>query len=225
MRTLLVILWLMMTWPAVAQQAIVNLPSADITPEGKHFLMNESFIDPGVWNTVHFYTYGVGDATEVALTLYDLGKPARDSLAIAVGYKSQFDLSPDGDFLKQIKFTHGLMLPLNLRGQGLGISGYAHVSARLVDTETRFTAGVAAGTSQLYGQPTVCGLLAVEHPLTPELSLVAEYYTGNHDLANLITGIVYHNHHSDFVVVAGYKFPNNYDRNKNGLVLEFGGFF
>lgn len=219
-------IWLCLALPGVAQQAIINLPSADITPPGKHFLMNESFVDPGVWNTVNFYTYGVSEDTELALTLYDLGKPARDSLAIAVGYKSQFELSPDGDFLKEIKFTHGLMLPVNLRGQGLGISGYAHASARLVDTGTRITAGVAAGSSQLYGRPTVCGLFAVEQPITEELSVVAEYFTGSdHDLANLITGFVYHNHEHDFVLVAGYKFPNNYTVNKNGLVFEIGGFF
>jgi hypothetical protein len=188
--------------------------------------MNESFVDPGIWNTVNFYTYSLSENTELALTLYDLGQPARDSLAIALGYKSQLEISPDGDFLKEIKFTHGLMVPLNLRGQGLGISAYAHASARLVDTGTRVTAGLAAGSAQLYGRPTVCGLFALEQPLTEELSVVAEYFTGkDHDLANLITGFVYHNHEHGFVLVTGYKFPNNPDLGRNGLVFEIGGFF
>ncbi|MGQ9897312.1 MAG: hypothetical protein ACUVR8_07150 [Acidobacteriota bacterium] len=31
---------------ALAQQAIVNLPSADITPEGRHFIMPETLWRP-----------------------------------------------------------------------------------------------------------------------------------------------------------------------------------
>jgi len=208
-----------------AQQAIVNLPSADITPEGKHFLMNESFVDPGIWNSVHFYTYGVKDGTELAVTLYDLGKPARDSLAIALGYKSQFELAPDNETFREIRLTHGLMLPVNLRGRGLGVYGYSHVSGRIQSTDTRLTAGLAAGTSHLFGRPTVCAMVAAEQPLTPEVQLIAEWYSGSHDFGNLITGIVYHNHEHDFVLVGGYKFPNNYNIGKNGIVLEFGGFF
>lgn len=208
-----------------AQQAIINLPSADITPEGKHFLMNESFIDPGVWNSVNFYTYGVTEGTEFAVTLYDLGKPARDSLAAAIGYKSQFDLAADNQVFRDLKVTHGLMLPVNLRGQGVGVSGYAHLSGRLQATDTRLTAGIAAGTSQLFGRPTVCAIVGIEQPLTSEVQLIAEWYSGNHEFANLITGVVYHNHEHDFVIVAGYKFPNNYNTTKNGIVIEFGGFF
>lgn len=210
---------------AYGQQAIINLPSADVTPEGKHFLMNESFLDPGVWNSVNFYTYGVTDGTEIAVTLYDLGKPARDSLAVALGYKSQFVLAEDGEFLKDVKLTHGLMLPVNLRGDGVGIYGYGHASARLQATNTRVTAGVAAGSSQLFGKPTVCALMGIEQPLNSEVQIIAEWYSGSHDFGNLITGVVYHNHEYDFVIVGGYKFPNNYNVTKNGIVLEFGGFF
>lgn len=187
--------------------------------------MNESFLDPSIWNTVNFYTYGLSEDTEFAVTLYDLGRPARDSLAIAVGYKNQIDLAEDGDFFKQIKSTHGVMLPVNLRGQGLGFSGYGHISVRVNATGTRLTAGMAGGTSQLYDKSTLGGILAVEQPLTSELNLVAEWYSGSHDLGNLITGLVYHNHDIDLVLVGGYKIPNAPSRGRNGLVFEIGGVF
>lgn len=223
MKALLTVL--LFSIPCWSQQAIVNLPSADITPEGRHFLMNESFIGSKEWSSVNFYTYGVGNDTEFCATLYDLASPPRRSFAAALGYKSQFDLAEDGEVWRELKLTHGLMLPVNLRGGGVGAYGYVHASGRLSSTDTRLTLGLAGGTSQLFGQNTLCVMTAVEHPLTEEVSLVAEWFSGRHELGNLITGVVYHNHEHDFMVVGSYKIPNHPGVTSPGFVLEFGGFF
>jgi hypothetical protein len=87
------------------------------------------------------------------------------------------------------------------------------------------TAGLAGGTRHVFGQSTLCGMLAIEQPLTSEIHLVAEWFTGSHEMGNLVTGIVYHNHDLDLVLVGGYKFPNDYSKTSNGLVFEIGGFF
>jgi hypothetical protein len=62
-----------------AQQAIINLPSADLTPKGQVFLMNESFISPYTnqeeWKTTNFFTVGINKTTELAITTFNAGLP------------------------------------------------------------------------------------------------------------------------------------------------------
>jgi 2',3'-cyclic-nucleotide 2'-phosphodiesterase (5'-nucleotidase family) len=60
--------------PLKAQQAIINLPSADITPKNKLFVMNESFVKmwgtDGHWSSTNFITYGLNENWELAITNY-----------------------------------------------------------------------------------------------------------------------------------------------------------
>ena len=73
---------------AYAQQAIVNMPSADITPKGKHFLMHETQTrawNPGrYWLATNFYAYGIGRDTELALTSYNAGSPKSPVFQLAL---------------------------------------------------------------------------------------------------------------------------------------------
>jgi len=74
------------------QQAIVNMPSADITPKGKHFLMHETQVRPQMagryWHGTNFYAYEVGKSTELAVTNYNAGGPAAKNFATGIGFKS-----------------------------------------------------------------------------------------------------------------------------------------
>jgi hypothetical protein len=80
-RWLLLVQWLGLfsLLNVTAQQAIVNLPSADITPKGKHFIMHETQWrpwNPGrYWYATNFYCYGIGKNTELAVTTYNSGTP------------------------------------------------------------------------------------------------------------------------------------------------------
>jgi hypothetical protein len=80
-----------------AQQAIVNMPSADITPAGKHFVMHETQMrswNPGrYWYGTNFYCYGVGRDTELTVTNWNTGNhgspgPSTDFRAEAFGQSS-----------------------------------------------------------------------------------------------------------------------------------------
>jgi hypothetical protein len=56
------------------------MPSADITPKGKHFVMQETQWRPQqngrYWYSTNFYTYGLGKSSEFAITNYNSGGPA-----------------------------------------------------------------------------------------------------------------------------------------------------
>ena len=65
--------WLLDSPTAMGQQAIVTLPSADLTDKGTLFAMNESQLrawgrEP-MWNATFFLTYGLGYHTELAATI------------------------------------------------------------------------------------------------------------------------------------------------------------
>ena len=60
-------------------------------------------------------------------------------------------------------------------------------------------------------------------PLRNNLSFTGEWFSGNHLLSALIPGFTYHR--EDLIVVAGYKFSNDFDPHKSGVVLEIGYFF
>lgn len=214
---------------AHAHQAIINLPSADLTPTGQYFLMNESYIrpwNPGAsWKTTNFFAYGLNDFTELSVITYNAGLPETENFTVAYGFKSVVPVLKERYPLHEFKLTGGYMLPVSKQGLGVGSYGFAHVSGRLPRLRTRLTAGVTAGTRQIFDRDMVAFMGAVEQPLTRELSLVLEYYSGTHAFGGAVAGVVYHNHRYDWVLVGGWRIPNNEQSGEPGVVLEVGKFF
>lgn len=223
-----------LAWLAVptawAQQAIINLPSADLTPKGEAFAMNESFVRPygdgtSEWKTTNFFTYGLTDTTELAVTTFNAGLPRTDNFTVAVGFKSVIPLLQERLKERELKWTVGAMLPISMQGRGVGSYGYTHLSMRLPKVRTRVTAGVNAGTDQIFDRDVVSFIGAIEHPIGKEWNLIAEYYSGTHNFAGLVTGLIYHRHKSDTVFVLGYRIPPNPESGRHGFVFEIGQFF
>ena len=80
---------------AEAQQAIISMPSADITGARQFFLMHESQLrlwgPRQYWAGTYFLTYGLGYGTELAATLFDFGVNYDGSIGnttLALGFKS-----------------------------------------------------------------------------------------------------------------------------------------
>jgi hypothetical protein len=140
------------------QQAIVNMPSADITPKGKHFLMHETQArawNPGrSWSGTNFYAYGVGKSTELAVTSYNGGSPLSKTFSTGLGFKSAPQLWKKSRPELEAKLTVGQMMIVNHRGLGIGSFTYSHGSFRLPGVGTRLTGGGFAGTQQLFGRNT-----------------------------------------------------------------------
>jgi hypothetical protein len=218
-----------LTSAANAQQAIINLPSADITPKGKFFIMNESFVNPWTdsnkWKATNFFTYGINENFELALTNYGINSGDIDNLVFAPGFKYSKQLFKQNFSKNEFKITAGFLLPISFNGNGVGSNTFGHLSFRLPKTRTRLTLGANTGTEQIYGRDIFCFIGGIEHPITKEINLILEYYSGTHELAGLIPGIVYHNHKHDYVLVMGYRIPNNRESGEDGFVFELGKYF
>jgi hypothetical protein len=213
-----------------SQQAIVNMPSADITPKGKNFFMHETQWRPWnpspYWYGTHFYTRGIGYATELAVTNYNTGSPATANFSTGLGFKSSPQFLKSSHPNLELKLTVGQMAIFSHRAQGVGSFSYSHVSFKLPHLKTRVTAGGWHGTKQLFKRNTADILGGFEQPLDKKgkLVFVNEWFRGRHDFGFFISGLLYHPNKRDIFVVA-YKIPNRLVNGRHGLVLEYGLFF
>ncbi len=213
------------TCSARAQQAIINMPSADITPEGQVFLMHETQFrsqQPGrFWYGTNFFAYGMGKNTELAVTTYNHGTPSAANAAVGIGFKSAIPLFKKARPEHEYKLTVGKMMIINTSGRGMGSFMYAHGSFKIPSTRTRITAGISGGTDELFKKDTVHFIGSVEQKITKRFYFVTEWFSGRHDFGFLVPGVLFHPTERT-VVVAGYKIPNHPSNGKPGIVLEFG---
>jgi hypothetical protein len=214
---------------AAAQQAIVNLPSADITPKGQHFLMHEMqtrpFGDNRFWYGTNFYCYGVGKNTELAVTTYNSGTPQALNENVGVGFKTAVPLFAGSHPNREIKWTFGKMTTYSLRGRGMGGFVYTHGSFRLPKLQTRLTAGVSGGSRTLFKKNTVHAITGFEHPIIKHrLYAIGEWFSGRHDFGFFTPGVLFHPKTERQVIVVAYKIANNRANGANGLVFEYGMF-
>lgn len=219
---------------AHGQQAIVTLPSADITDKRTLFTMKESQLrawgDEPMWNATFFITYGIGYHTELAATIFNIGVPSTDHASLAVGPKSALPLFADKLPWLDLKITAGLMGLISLASHGVGHWIYTHLSFRLPKLTTRLSAGVSHGSAVLFLKADATSFIAaIEQPIPwlHGLTLTAEWFSGSHDLSNLIFGAAYHPN-PKLIFVLGYKIPTKdriFTTNEQALVFEIGAFF
>lgn len=207
-----------------AQQTIINVPSIDQTPKGHVFALHESQVrawgDGRYWLSTNFLTYGLTDRIELATTFYNLGSVAAPNSAIGVGWKAMQPVLATRAPLWELKLGAGQMLQTNLRGKGVGVWNYAHGSARVPGLGLRLTTGISAGPRQLFGRNTVHFTGAYELPITKEIALLGEWWSGTHELADFVPGINYHT--KALVVILGYKLSNAPGTATDGLIVEVG---
>jgi hypothetical protein len=223
---LIVCLWITGASLSWAQQAIINLPSADVTPKGKNFLMHETqwkgWGKDGYWYGTNFYAYGLGKSTELAITNWNSGTPASPDFATGIGYKSNPQILKEKFPHSEVRLTFGQMAVISHRGLGLGHFSYSHLSFRTPVTHTRLTGGGFFGTRQLFGKNTGHFIAGLEQPLMKHERLVwvNEWFAGNHDFGYYITGVLVQPYKKNMFVVA-YKIPNHV-KGTPGIVLEYG---
>jgi len=219
---------------AYGQQAIVTLPSADITEKGTLFMMNESQLrvwgDQPMWNATFFVTYGIGYHTELAATFFNIGVPSTGHASMAVGSKSALPLFADKLPWLDLKITAGVLGIVSLDSRGIGHWIYTHLSFRIPKLETRLSAGISQGSEVLFFKENATSFItAIEQPIPwlHGLTLTAEWFSGSHDLSNLIFGAAYHPN-PKVIFVLGYKIPTKdrlWTTSEQALVFEMGAFF
>lgn len=220
---------------ASAQQAIVTLPSADITPTGKLFFMHETqaraWSDAPYWSGTYFTTYGLTPGFELAATVFDVGvygggKVGNPSLAL--GGKGRLELFEGALPALDLCVVSGAMVVVALDGDGVGHWLYSSLSGKLPWLDTRLSVGASHASAELYGPgfDTLSFTASVEQPIpgVHGLSLVAEWFSGRHDLSNFIGGVTWHPNPT-WIFVAGWKVPTQDGTIKideQALVLEVG---
>lgn len=188
----------------------MSVPSTDVTRPGTLMLAHESQLntwtyDHPYWNSFTFATYGVGRNIELAVTLYGVGRPASGNVAVAAGYKHRVPLATSSPW--EPAFAFGQMIPVSLSGTGLGFWSFAAGSVRLPLARTRFTLGPSYGSKQIFGRTALSAIAGVEQPITSKVSLIADWFSGSHDLGALVPAVQWNVSHA-FIVIAGVKLPN-----------------
>lgn len=212
---------------AHAQQTIFNVPSADVTPKGRVFLQHESQFRawrPGRFLINTEYTaIGIGHNTELDITLFNINSPPSDNITMAVGFKSALPLLQDKFPEREVKLTVGSSVPISLQGNGVGNWSYSHLSARVPKLNTRVSAGVSYGTRQIFSRQVIAAIAGIEQPVTKRMSVIADWYSGTHDLGLLIAGVSVALP-KDTNLYIGYQLPNNKRCGRQGVVVELAKF-
>lgn len=218
-----------------SQSLIVGIPSADIAEKGNIEITHESqvnfFQKPNTWNSFNFLCYGINPRTELTLAFNNMNNEGSTNLSLGLGGKHVIPLKKN-DW--ETKITAGGNLLYSIPRKDVGYWLYSHFSFRVPKLKTRITSGLSYGTEQSFGfrrQTTEEGIitqtpirplsvmLGFEQHLFGNVSLVADWYSGNHDLAALIAAVQFDIKHH--VLIFGYKFPNNMKRENEAIVLEF----
>lgn len=211
---------------AFAQQTVFNVPSADVTPQGRVFLQQESQFGPwapAFWQGTHYAATGIGHNTELTMTLFNVSAPASNNITLGTGFKSAIPIPKLKELYPQreYKFTVGSEVLSSLQGQGVGNWTYAHLSGRLPVTKTRLTGGLSYGTRQAFGVDHVCFITAIEQPITKKVTLLADWYSGQEHFSGfLITGFSYALP-KDKTLYVGFQVPNSSKNGNSGFVVEF----
>ncbi len=215
---------------AQAQQTIINVPSDARTPKGLGFALHESAISTrsdqaGSYQSTNFLTYGWTANTELCATLYQISSDNSPEMSLGLGFKSTWDILEERFPDLHTRFTVGHMTPISLgdQSQAVGFFTYSHLAFDIPNTPFRLLAGAAGGSENLWGRSTASALMGLEFPITEHLSFTGEWFSGDHNFSGLIPGVTYHR--DGLILVAGYKLPNDFDRDKESLILEAGFFF
>lgn len=206
-----------------AQQLIISIPNADITPNNEYVFTGESQLkiekESGTENFM-FGTYGVGYCTELALSAYNMKIPQSSvNPSVAPGFKTSLQIFREKLDKRQVKLTGGQMIPVSLSGEGIGSWTYGHLSFRLPVLNTRLTGGANYGTVQIFARNQFSFLGGVEQPLTEKLMFVADWVSGTHQFAALAAGLQGHINR-DTALVAAYKLPNNTRSGEKAIIFE-----
>lgn len=216
---------------ASAQQTIFNVPSADVTEKGHVFLQEEAQFrgwgpDAFFLNTA-YSAYGIGHNTEIDATLFNVGAPDISSISLGVGFKSAMPIPVLKEkFPKQeIKLIVGSELLIGLEGNGVGNWTYVELSGRVPKLNTRLTGGVSYGGRQLFGINTVSAIAGVEQPVTKNLTLQADWYSGGEHFAGFLIAGFNYKLPKNTTIYVGYQIPNTPRNGTSGFCIELAKIF
>jgi hypothetical protein len=237
MRVTFLVFLLIFFWQSsFGQSLIVGMPSADVAEKHHLELTHETqwnfWKNPQKWNSFNFICYGLGGGLELTSTLNNIDNDGSQNLAIGLGAKKVFDLAGHSDKYER-KFIFGGNGLYSTTKNNTGIWTYGLLSMRMPSAKTRFTGGFSYGNSQTFGFTTkyengrmmsspnnkFVFMGGIEQPISKDISLICDWYSGTHDLAAFIPAAQFDFGHN--VLILAYKIPNNIESGNQALIIEF----
>lgn len=206
----------------LAQQTIFDVPSADVSPHGGWFYQHQTVARTWKgdrrWLQTNAVGFGLGRALELDLTWFNVETNGLSESAPSVGMKWSPRLNGAGAQVP-LRFVAGEMVQFRAASPRLGNWAYAMVSAELKGSRTQLVGGVSSGTRALLGRQSTGVLAGVEQHLSERWMLQADWFSGTHDLAYLIPGVVY-KPAKHWMVSLGYQIPNLRSDGFGAIVFE-----
>jgi hypothetical protein len=224
-----------------AQSLIAGIPSADVAPENVLMFTHESQLnvwkyDKIKWNSFNFFCYGIQKNLEFTASFSNLSNSPVAHESIGVGFKKIIDVPVA---IPECKFIFGQNVLFGLSEKTtVGGWSYSMFSFRTPKLKTRLTAGLSFGSAELFGYDTIsvkneAGILqkkvvernplsfmgGLEQPIIDnKLILIADWFSGTHDLSALIVGTQFNFKH--IVLITGYKFVNHENVDAGSAIVE-----
>jgi len=200
-----------------AQQTIFDVPSADVAVQHDWFYQHQTvaraWSPERHWIQTNAYGYGVGLHTELDVTWFNLDLTAPRLSNASVGFKTSLPVIGE-----HARFVFGDLVQVDGSGH-MGNWAYSMLQLQTRRTGTRLTGGISSGTSVLFGEKTTGVLGGVEQPIGRRWMFQADWFSGRHDLAYAIPGLVY-KFHSHWMASFGYQIPNRHAHGYRAVVLE-----
>jgi hypothetical protein len=216
--------------PIFGQQTIFNVPSADIAVKTDWFFQHQTTTrvwNPGrSWVQTNAFGYGIGHSIELDATLFNLDvKDAKDS-TLSVGFKASVPLLRNtakmplrlvvGDMFE---FTERPLDNTRLRNPHEGNWAYVMLNTELPRLKTRLTGGLTDGTKVLFGQRANGFLGGLEQPLSNRWTFQVDWFSGHHELAYWIPGVVYR-FRERWMLSLGLQVPNRTTVGSRAIIVE-----
>jgi len=209
--------------PLCAQQTIFDVPSGDVSVLNQWFYQHQTVTRN--WNAnrrwiqTNALGFGLGHSLELDATWFNLELNSISQSIPSVGFKWSPKLNGESARIP-LRFVAGDMLQLRPSGARKGNWSYLMINAEIPMTHTTWTGGLNTGTSALFGRKTTGLLIGIEQHLTSRWMFQADWFSGNHDLAYLIPGMVYQaSQHT--MLSLGYQIPNHRKTGFGAIVFEF----
>lgn len=219
-----------------AQQNLFNVPSSDITLQGKPFFQQQFNISKGLIQFNSTFSYGLGAHTEVGLNVLGLNVE-KDFSLLTNGNKSVPPVYPFFMFNFQkavvlnrlLKFGVGTQAGFS-KGGHFGSYTYANLVTALTHTRSKIITGAYYGSNSFLGTEERNPIVPVFEPVGFQLGIeqqiieekllfIAENITGKHGLGETTLGGAYYlTEH--WVLSAGYQFANPNSKTLSALVIE-----
>ena len=232
MKTFNFYLLLLVFGTAFGQQNLFNIPSGDITKEGKVFYQHQFNIYSEKIESKGHFVYGLGKGWDAGVNLVGKGVYFSEEWRLAYNSDSRFgSVYPNlmGTLQKQFNiankwdFNLGIQIGVNLSekldNKELNNFNYALITHH-IGKGSRVVGGIYYGNRMFLGQGNDTGLvLGYEMKLNKRFYLMGDWVSGTNNEGVAVLGGMY-NLSKRVQLCAGWLLPNQNNPKPQGVVLE-----